>query len=258
MPNIDLKLVRDGLLVLLLPFQAPYAAEAEAVQGLLEQARVLWDARVSDDWAQVYRLLPPEEQAGTGESEFVELRTQRGPFEYTKAHVERVAVAGDTGWVRVNYRARPKEYAALPAQDVTTWRVWRRLDGTWHPVPQEKVQDFPQLPPQERPAEEEARLAQRTHGFWRAKEGQHWNTLSQYMEPDVRQKLIKQGSVDREALYKYLSHHLEWVEVIGDQGRVKVQFRFILNDPTLRKLQPQQKTIIEQWVKVDDQWYRRI
>lgn len=243
-------------LALFFPCQ-PFAA-AGPTQSLLERARELWGARVSEDWARAYRLLSLEEQADMGESQFVALRTKRGPFEYLEARVERAAVEGAIGWVKVNYRVRPKEYPAVPAQEVTNWRVWQRVDGVWHPVPQAKLHNFPQLPPQERPAEEEARLARHSHAFWEAKETQHWDAVLQYMEPNVREEITKQESVEREALYKYLGHELKWVEVIGDQGRVKVHFTYILNDSTLRKLHPQQKAVVEHWVKIDDRWYRRI
>ncbi len=58
-----------------------------------------------------------------------------------------------------------------------------------------------------------------------------------------------------EELFDYLSHRLDWIEVIGNQGRIRVTYHHKLTDKSMEKLPARDATFIEAWVKSEDEWY---
>ena len=74
-----------------------------AEQALKARAGRLWEARVKGEWASVYEFLLPEEQPKLTREQFVAAKKEKGPVHYLSAEIGEVAVAGDTGWVEVNY-----------------------------------------------------------------------------------------------------------------------------------------------------------
>ena len=60
------------------------------------------------------------------------------------------------------------------------------------------------------------------------------------------------------ARHLYVSHKIDWLEVIGDQGRSKVTYTYKPNDPSMAKVDPVAESTIEGWIKVDGEWYRFI
>jgi hypothetical protein len=238
---------------------SPAADDQDAKQSLTERAHIFWNARVKGDWDSVYNLLAAEDKAHFTSEEFVAHRKEKGPFRFLSAKLEDVAVAGDLGWVKVDYTIQSAVFPDVPARDVQGWDIWQQRDGQWYPILKKAQRKrLPQLPPHMRPAEEEALLAQRANELWSAKEKEDWTLIYPYLEPAFRDKVSEEEFQKSNALSAYLSHTLEWVEVIGDRGRVKVVYTHTPNAPALTKLEPEPDVMIEQWVKVDGQWYRRM
>jgi hypothetical protein len=231
------------------------AAEEPAEQALKARADRLWEARVKGEWASVYEFLLPEEQTKLTQEQYVISKKEKGPVHYLSAEIGEVAVAGDTGWVEVNYLWRPSAYSALPPTQAHLWEVWQKRED-WRPLSKELREQVPSRPPHVRPAAEEAALGKRAEAFWQAKEAQDWRRLYEYLEPGYRAQEPIDAFLKKKSVALYLTHRLEWVEVSDEHGRVKVAYTHRPNDPTLTKLDPRESTVIEDWIKVQGQWYR--
>ncbi len=238
---------------------ASLGADQDASQSLTERAQTFWDARVKGDWGAVYSFLSAEEKARFSKEEFVNYRKEQGPFRFHSAKIEDVAQTDDLGWVKVEYSIQSAVFADLPAENVQKWDIWQKRDGQWYPILKKAYRkSVPQLPPKMRSAQEEASLAQRANELWKAKEKEDWVLIYRYLEPSFRENVPSEEFQKSKALSSYLSHSLEWVEVIGDQGRVKVTYTHKLNDPTLTKSEPEADEMIEEWIRVDGEWFRRM
>lgn len=244
-----------GVIALLMSTLA--TAQEQPGEALEQQARTFWEARVNGDWATVYDILPPAEKGDLTREQFAALHRERTPFRFHSAQVREVATEGEFGWVNVTYSVRPASEPDYTPAHVEAWNAWQRHDGQWHPLPVDQREQLPKLPPHLRQADEEAALSQRAHEFWNAKEQQDWARIYQFLDPAFRKQTTESQFLQRKAYFQYLSHRLEWTEVIDDQGRIKVAYMSKLNDPTLTKLEPKEKIVIEEWAKVDGQWYRR-
>jgi hypothetical protein len=230
----------------------------DATRALRERASQLWEARVDHDWAAVYHLLPGEERSKFSEESFTSFREKKGPLHIVSAELGEIAVAADMGWVEVTYKARFVPQPQVPLSEVTIWDIWQETNGHWHPLPKSQRPYVPSRPPNHRPAAEEASLSKRVNEFWSAKETQDWGRLYQYLEPDYQKSVTKQTFLQRKAMFSYLTHSLEWAEVSGNEGKVKIVYSRKFNDPSVAKMAPEEQTAIERWIKVDGQWYRRI
>jgi hypothetical protein len=232
-------------------------AQEQPREVLEQQARAFWEARIKGDWATVYDILSPEEKGDLSREQFTTLYREKAPFHFHSAQVQEVAIEDEFGWVNVAYSVRPSSEPDYPPAHVQAWNPWQRQDGQWHPLPVDQRGQLPKLPPHLRRTDEEAALSQRVHAFWLAKEKQDWARIYQFLDPAFRKQTTESQFLQRKAYFEYLSHRLEWTEVIDDQGRIKVAYTSKLNDPTLTKLEPKEEIVIEEWVKVDGQWYRR-
>jgi len=246
------------LLLGTLTLTAVAAAASDATRSLGQAAGALWAARVSEDWETVYDLLPDAKRAKSSRDEFVSFRREKGPFQFLSAEVEEVYVSGDIGWVAVKFSARPRAYPQLPPTRVETWDTWQIRDGRWQALSQGERDQLPRLPPARRSAAEERRLASRANAFWQAKRRQDWASIHEYLEPDYQAKVPLEEFLERKAMFAYLDHRLEWTEVIGNEGRVKIAYTHKLNDPSVSKMEPKESANIEAWIKVGGQWHRRM
>ncbi len=237
---------------------APVAAQgtADREATLVQQrARDLWNAKVTDRWDVVFDLLPPEEQAQTqGREAYAEYQKSGGPFQYTAAEVGEVVVEGDTAWVALKFAVKPRQYPLKPS-DVEKWEVWIKRDD-WRPVPRSAEDQFASRPPKARNAEEDARLAARVEAVWKATASDDWRAVYDFLDPTYRAANSIEQHMARRAKYRYSSPRIQWVETNGNTGRAKVSFMQKLNDPTLTKLEPEEKSMVEQWLKVNGQWFR--
>jgi hypothetical protein len=236
------------------PGTAQGTADSEA--SLVQQrARDLWNAKVTDRWDVVFDYLPPEEQAQTqGRDAYAEYQKSGGPFQYTAAEVGEAIVEGDVAWVALKFAVKPRQYPLKPS-DVEKWEVWIKRDD-WRPVPRAAEDQFPSRPPKARDTEEDARLTARVDAVWKATERDDWRAVYDFLDPGYRAANNIEQHMARRAKYLYSSTRIRWVETQGNVGRAKVSFMQKLNDPSLTKLEPEEKMLVEQWFKVDGQWFR--
>ena len=233
------------------------ADPAEDAKTLKDRVQKFWEARVQDQWEVVFDLMSLEEQQMANDREkFAAYQREKGWFKYTDVKLGEAFVDKDLGWVEVTFTTGLRQYPAMPPQTSTLWDVWRKVDGTWRPVPQPLLEQFPKRPPAVRSAEDETALTARVHALWNARQAQDWGTIYDMLDPVYRAANPKEEFLKRRSKYRYLRHKIEWVEVNGAQARGKVYFQQILNDPTLHKLEPPDEAAIEPWAKIDGQWYR--
>ncbi len=245
--------------VLLLLMTSSFAASQETTESSLrERASLLWKALVAEDWVTEYQFLSPEEAATITKEAFVSLRNEKWLLRYLSATVGKAVSSNDIGWVEVTLNFRLKNYPEIRPEQRTTWDLWQRKDGQWYRVSENRHEHVPKLPPHLRPAEEESSLSQRVHAFWQAREQQEWKLVYQHLDPTFKEKTSEEKFLKSKAKYSYLFHRVEWVEVIGENGRAKVVYTHKLNDPTLTKLDAQENVALEKWIKVNGQWYRRM
>jgi len=226
--------------------------------ALAQRARLFWEARVSGDWATEYGFTPAEDRGKATVEQFVAHRRDVGPFRYFSARVGEAATADAIGWVDVQYDVKVAKYLDLPARHVQIWDLWRKRDGEWYPMPKAQRKEFPRVPPQHRSAQEEAVLGQRVDALWKARVAGQWARTYAYLDPEFRASTPEKVFKRQKPRYLYLSHRLEWVEAVGDEGRAKVAVRRKPNDPSLTKADPQEVTMLEDWVKIKGQWYRSV
>jgi glucan-binding YG repeat protein len=244
--------------VLLLLSSSFAAAQETAESSLMERANLLWKALVAEDWATEYQFLSPEEAATITKDTFVSLRKEKWLLRYLSATVGKAFSSNNIGWVEVTLNFRLKNYPEIQPKQRTIWDLWQRKDGQWYRVSEKQHEQVPKLPPHLRPAEEESSLAQRIHAFWQAREQQDWKQVYQYLDPTFQEKTPEEEFLKSRAIYSYLSHRVEWVEVLGENGRAKVAYTYKINDPSLTKLDTQENLALEKWIKVNGQWYRRM
>jgi hypothetical protein len=231
------------------------AADAGDESRMLETAvQRYWDARVQGDWTVVYDLLPEEDRPMTQEQFIAAQSKEDRGLQYLRATVGEVAVADDLGWVDVEYEVRFKEFPAIPPKRGKTWDVWRKTD-TWQPIANRLRPTVPSRPPHVRPAKDEAALMQRAEALWQARAQSNWSGVYQYLEPGYRAHVTADNFAAQQPLVAYLSPKVEWAEVSGDSGRVKVSYTAKVTDPSLAKLDPKQAISIADWLRVEGNWY---
>jgi hypothetical protein len=236
-------------------FSPVAAADRDEAEALKARAERFWQARVQDDWATVYELLPLEDlEKAPNRDRYVTFMKTKGPLLYLSATVGEVAIDGDLGWVEVEYSVRPRPYPIKP-DVLKVWDLWEKRDD-WRPVTRTRRQEFPTRPPQARPADEEAALVRRADAMWTAITADNWPEVYEMHDAKYREAMPKENFLKRRSKYRNLSHRIEWAEVAGRYARVKVSYTRILDDPALTKLEPEQKVVLEDWIKENDQWFR--
>jgi glucan-binding YG repeat protein len=234
------------------------AAQETTESSLTERADLLWKALVAEDWATEYQFLSPEEATTITKDTFVSLRKEKWLLRYLSATVGKAVSSNDIGWVEVSLNFRLNNTPEIQPEQRTTWDLWQRKDGQWYRVSAQQREHVPKLPPHLRPAEEESSLSQRIHAFWQARERQEWKLVYQYLDPTFQKKTSEEEFLKSKAIYSYLSHRVEWVEVIGESGRARVAYAYKINDPSLTKLDTRENFALEKWIKMNGQWYRRM
>jgi len=255
--------IRPGPLLLMFIFLAsasmPVAAGQKDATTLKKRAKTFWEARVKGDWETVYSYLAKSEKERYASREaFVKFRNDKGPLVYLSYDILDVATDGQLGWVEVRAEMVPAHVPGYPATSIQQWEIWFKSKEGWKPLPNKLRASVPRLPPKLRPAGEEAALAKRAEEFWKAKETGNWKLIYDFLDPAFRSRVTAEEFLQRKAKYTYLSHSIKWTEVEGDRGRVKVDYSRRLNDPALYKLEPQDDATIENWIKVDNVWYRKM
>src|SRR5438552_2047708 len=239
--------------VVVLTMNMAAGAAAVATQSLEPLAKRFWAAEVEPDYGKVYDMLSSAEQNTITRDEYVKVRTEVGPLRYLAAEVGEIDVAKDLAWVHVKLEWMPPRYPG-PGRPGETWHLWRYTDG-WHPIPPGERDQWPMLPPHLRPAADEAALALRTTGLWKAKAEQDWKSVYAYMPPEYKARVPLEEFLKSKARFIYITPHVEWVEVSGGEARAGIAFLYKINDPSVSKMQAKEQKVIEPWVKVDGDWY---
>ncbi len=226
---------------------------------LIERANQYWQAKVKGDYAVIYDFLSPEEKGNETSQEYVKRMKDKGVFQFLSFKIEDAQTSSDLGWVRVDYETKPIRYPKLNANRMNTWTLWKKIDQKWHPISTGMAASYPSLPPQLRLLEEESALTKRAEAYWTAIQNQDMETVYKYYDPKFRATMPLEEFMKKKQINVYLSHRIDWAEVSSPNiGVAKVTFSFRPNDPTMAKAQPIEKTLLESWVKVDNEWYRSL
>ena len=225
---------------------------------LSEQAKAFWNARVAGDWGTVYDILSPEdEEKQASREDFSSFRKEKGPFRYLSADLHAVEISGNKGWVRVVFRSGPTGLPDSITSEVQKWQIWQNKNG-WHPVPKNEASQFPTLPPVLRLTQDQVQLKDRINTYWQAKTKQKWDDVYEFLEPGFKTHLPKEQYQKNKSLYDYVTYRIAWVEAKGDDGRARIDYTYRYNDPTVSKMPPEKKVLIEEWVKIEDEWFKNM
>lgn len=228
--------------------------DASSESQLTVLANKIWKARVDRDCTTVAQHLDPTEYVSETPKERLEI-CEKDPFRYEKFRIGKVEVEGQFGWVHVQYDSKFAPYQAEPAQEVQTVEKWRHLNGQWYPVAARIYETCPESP-SSRNAAEEKRLRERFEATWKHRLARDWKSLYELADPKDRESVPESNYAESESLIEYYEHVLEWVQVIGDKGEIRVTYANKLADPNMSKLKPRKINLSEHWILRNGEWYR--
>lgn len=230
------------------------APAVRADEELRARAVALWRARQDQNWAEVFTFRTPAERKDAKVEEFVEWSNKNEPFLIQSHTIGAVEVSEPLGWVQVNYSTRIRQFPNQPPRDAEQWQKWRRIDGEWYPIAPREAQGYPE-PPSQRNAAAEARLRARFAEYWKARTERDYQKLIDLTDPADRPELTVEQVQEIEGKISFLDARIEWVEAIGERGRMAVTYKHKLDDPSLTKAPPRETTLIERWIESDGEWY---
>jgi hypothetical protein len=243
------------LLILNLSLVGSLQAAQDESKALRERATAFWEARVKGDYGTVYDYLSGSEVGSATKEEYVNFTKEKGPFVYLSYKLGEVDVDGETGWVNTAFDIRPLRFPGYPPNHIEQWLVWEKVDGKWYPIPKERQEEEPKLPPRLRPLKEERAVIARANEFWQAREKADYALLYEYLSPIYTKQIPKEEFLGKKAFYVYVDHEIHWAEIEGDHAKVRVTVGTRPSDPNLTKLDPSHETTIQEWIKVKGQWY---
>lgn len=226
---------------------------------LIERANQYWQAKVKGDYAVLYDFLSPEEKGSETSQEYATRMKDKGVFQFLSFKIEDAQISSEIGWVRVDYETKPIRYPKLNPSHRNSWTLWKKIDQKWYPMSTGVATTYPTLPPKLRLAEEESALTKRAEAYWTAIQNQDMETVYKYYEPKFKATMSLEEFMKKKQMNLYLSHRIDWAEVSSPNfGVVRVTFSSRPNDQTLAKARPIEKSLLESWVKVDNEWYRSL
>lgn len=226
--------------------------------ALRQRAETFWKARIVEDWTTLYGFQDPSYREGTTLEEYLEAaKADPGFFRYSFYELGKVETQGDFGWVRVKSVGTLAKFPDLAPQSVERAENWMRIQGEWYPAMSPKGNEFP-APPSERATVEEGWLSKRFQEYFEARKTANYAVLYQFLNPEDREAISFEHFAETEAWFSFLGCTINWVEVMGDRGRVSVVYRMRSGDPHLSKTEPMDRPITENWVKKDGVWYRDV
>lgn len=231
------------------------ATTPSAPADLQARATRYWEAKRAEDWTVLYDYLDPVDVAGSTADEYVAWAKEKEPFQIQSYQIQEVIPSGTMAWVHVTYRTTLRRFPNVDAQDAEQWQKWRVVDGRWYPVRSREVADYPE-PPVKRDAAAESELRERFLQTWKLRKERNWDELYTYTDPRDHSTVFPDEFASSEGAFEYLDLEILWVEVIGTDGRVRARYHHKVNDPNLTKLGARDIFVVENWVKVDGQWYR--
>jgi hypothetical protein len=224
-------------------------------KALRERAKAFWEARVKGDWTTVYDFLSEAETGGATKEQYAAFSKEKGPFTFLSYQLGEVETEGDMGWVKTVCSFTPTSFPGVRPSHMDRWEIWEKADGKWYPVSRQQYENYPQLPPRLRPLAEEKAVTARANGFWVAREKNDYSSVYQYCSPEFKGRIPAEEFLLKKAQYLYVSHRILWAEVQGDQAKVRITVGYRPNDPHLTKMAPIEETIVQPWVKVNNEWY---
>lgn len=234
------------------PSPARESVDLSAV--LRTRADGYWRAQVAEDWGAVFDYLDPGIRSEWEKAAFVAWSEENEPFLIRKFAINDVMVADDFGWVDIDYTTNIRQFPDVPPKDASKLEKWWHREGAWYVVPQQLLDQVP-APPSQRDADAEARVRQRWEASWEARLNRNWRQLWELVDPRDKVGVLYEDFAEVEGLIEYFSYELYWVQVIGSDGKVRVNYEHRLHDPNLTKMQPIFKTITETWSLHEGQWY---
>ena len=232
--------------------EAPQSEGAE-VDALRDAAEVLWTARVAADWATMYDFQRSSSREQTSREEYVEWADENIPFKWNSYELGGVHVHGLIGWVEVKQNVGMRKMAGIPPRETTVWERWMNEDGRWIPVASAAAENLPRVPVK-RDLEEEAVLGDRFALSWQYRHGGDWDSLYDMTCSESRAATTKAQFREAQDMLIFVRCRVEWVEVVGDQGRVASFVQFKYNDPSMERMEPKTTIVIERWIREDGQW----
>jgi hypothetical protein len=223
-------------------------------QVLRERAEEAWKARLERDCKTTARFMDPKEYIIETPEKLVQI-CEEDPFRYEKYRIGKVETDGNFGWIWVDYAVRAAEYVKEPAQEMSIVEKWRLVDGLWYPIASRIEETCPE-PRSKRDAAEEQRLRARFDQTWPLRLARDWKALYQLTDPKDRDRVPETQFVESESLIEYFEHEVDWVQVIGDRGELRVTYTNKLADPSMTKMNRRKINISEKWIKRDGEWYR--
>jgi len=224
---------------------------ADDLKGRAEQ---LWTARRAEDWNTVFRFEDPQRRQEMVQAEFVTWCQENEPFRVHAFEVKRVQTDGPLGWVELDCRTSVRQFPKMPPRDLVRWEKWRIVDGQWYPVPRRGLKNYPDAPAR-RDAAAEARLSKRFEQSCQARCAGDWERVYEMTDPRDREHVTREQFVEKESIFQHVACDVQWVEVVGNRGRVRVLYKAKLNDPSMTKLPPQATYATERWIEYEDNWY---
>ncbi len=232
---------------------APRTTEDPGVKALREQATALWTALSQEDWKARYALEEPAVREQISEEDYVKWCVEKEPFKYVSFHFFGVEAEGDMGWVDIE-RALSVRKVGTPPTSMRVWQKWRRVDGQWYPVPTKEVDYYPSAPSL-RDRQGEMELAKRFQAAWEQRKSGNCTDLYNFLDPRDLAGRSVEDFCKLVTEKQFLDYSVNWIEVVGDRGRIVGAFKTKVNDPNLSKIPVTLDPMSEYWVRHDNQWY---
>lgn len=223
--------------------------------SLKQRATTLWDARVKADCDIVQQFEYPESPGAQKPEEYIEWCKSQEPFLYKSYTLKGVESAGDFGWATVAYTCSIRGFEDRGERTVETAQKWRRQKGTWYPAPKNFAEEMPD-PPSRRDTTAETTLRTRVEASAAARIAGDWATVYEFIDPRDRVDVPLETYESSEGLAEWLKADIQWCEAIGDRARVFVVYQVKLKES--RNMPGREIRKIEDWVKIDGQWYRDV
>ncbi|MCB9854572.1 MAG: hypothetical protein H6818_02710 [Phycisphaerales bacterium] len=230
--------------------------QGSPTEDLRDAATTLWSARVARDYATIYRFQPASYRASVDCDSFVRNGADN-LFHYLEFELEDVENRDDVGWVQLRSQTALAKFADIPARSITRWETWIRETGRWRPCTPEESDALPRAPSL-RSTECESALRERFLEYGQARVSADFEAMYACLDPAGRAKMPYAEFAESEAVLRILAAEPEWVEVIGNAGRVRAAYLVASADPSLSKLSPKIVRVTELWRKEGATWFRDV
>lgn len=223
-------------------------------EQLRARAAQFWTAQAAEDWVSMYQFEEPARRAQSTEASFVTSHETSEPFRITSFNMTGVQTEGAFGWVDLDYRCKVRKFADAEPRDVHRLQKWRITENEWYPMPTAELDSAPECPAM-RDAAGEIQLRQRFNEARELRLAAAWDRLYEFLDPRAREELSAAEFADVQTQAQVLACELEWVEVVGERGRVRAVYQVKFADPSLTKLPAMTVPKNDRWVRYEDQWY---